>query len=157
MHKPLTYCAVAADNLCMSIDGGNTSVARWRRYGKDRLYVTAGEDIKVGYWDLVTGQGHPESPEHEDALVAAVKEWRAEQGMGEPDAPVHPSEPTPAVAVVPSAPLAVAPEHPVGLLREGTRLLRSREARQREPRRQQNRTQVTPFVARSAVSTGRAI
>jgi hypothetical protein len=47
------------------------TVARWRRYGKDRLYVTAADeakvgwwDAKVGWWDLVTGEGHPESPEH---------------------------------------------------------------------------------------------
>jgi hypothetical protein len=55
------------------------TVARWRRYGKDRLYVTAADEAKVGWWDLVTGEGHPESPEHASALGAAVAEWTARQ------------------------------------------------------------------------------
>jgi hypothetical protein len=54
-------------------------VDRWKRYGKDRLYVTLPDETKVGFWDLVTGEGHPESPEHLPALRAAVENWRAEQ------------------------------------------------------------------------------
>jgi hypothetical protein len=29
-------------------------VNRWRRYGKDRLYVETPAGNKVGFWDLVT-------------------------------------------------------------------------------------------------------
>ena len=45
---------------------------RWRRYGKDRLYVTRADGTKVGYWDLLTDEAHPESPEVADLLAAAV-------------------------------------------------------------------------------------
>jgi hypothetical protein len=33
-------------------------VVRWRRYGKDRLYVTAADGTKLGYRDLLSGQDH---------------------------------------------------------------------------------------------------
>src|SRR4051812_48973677 len=62
------------------------TVNRWKRYGKDRLYVTAAGETKIGFWDLLTGEGHPESPEHALALEAAVAVWKAEQ-----DAPIQPS------------------------------------------------------------------
>jgi hypothetical protein len=66
------------------------TVNRWRRYGKDRLYVTAADgETKVGWWDLITDEGHPATPEHEDALVAAVEGWKSE---------------------TPSAPLSVVPD-----------------------------------------------
>jgi hypothetical protein len=45
---------------------------RWRRHGKDRLYVTRVDGTKVGYWDLLTDEAHPESPELADLLAAAV-------------------------------------------------------------------------------------
>ena len=54
-------------------------VNRWRRYGKDRLYVTTDDgETKIGWWDLVTDEGHPETPEHADALVLAVEGWKAD-------------------------------------------------------------------------------
>lgn len=54
-------------------------VNRWKRYGKDRLYVTSGLDTKVGYWDLATNEAHPETPEHLQALLRAVENWRSSQ------------------------------------------------------------------------------
>jgi hypothetical protein len=45
---------------------------RWRRHGKDRLYVTRVDGTKVGYWDLLTDEAHPETPELADLLAAAV-------------------------------------------------------------------------------------
>lgn len=58
----------------------NVVVNRWKRYGKDRLYVTLPIDTKVGFWDLINGEAHPESPKHLPALLAAVKGWQASQG-----------------------------------------------------------------------------
>jgi hypothetical protein len=55
------------------------TVTRWKRYGKDRLYVTAADGTKVGYWDLVTDVGSPDSPESASALHAAVTAWKADQ------------------------------------------------------------------------------
>jgi hypothetical protein len=41
--------------------------------------VTGPDETKVGFWDLVAGEGHPESPEHASTLEAAAKRWEAEQ------------------------------------------------------------------------------
>lgn len=57
-------------------------VSRWKRYGKDRLYVTFGEDTKVGFWDLATDAPHPETPDHLPALLRAVEDWRSSQDVG---------------------------------------------------------------------------
>jgi hypothetical protein len=54
-------------------------VDRWRRFGKDRLYVGRGDDVKVGWWDLITDEGHPEHPEDAAALAQAVADWKAER------------------------------------------------------------------------------
>jgi hypothetical protein len=62
-------------------------VDRWKRYGKDRLYVTLPDETKVGFWDLVTGEGHPESPEQLPALRSAVENWKAEQDADALSAP----------------------------------------------------------------------
>ena len=71
-------------------------VARWRRYGHDRLYVTGPDDIKVGWWDLKTDEGHPENPENFDVLTAAVVGWKANQDVVDPqpapEAVVEPDE-----------------------------------------------------------------
>lgn len=56
-------------------------VNRWKRYGKDRLYVALPDETKVGFWDLVAEEGHPESPEHLPALRAALENWKAEQDV----------------------------------------------------------------------------
>lgn len=75
-------------------------VNRWRRYGKDRLYVTQPDESKVGWWDLVTGEAYPESPEHLPALLAAVEQWNTERvadadALDTSAAPADVSEPTP--------------------------------------------------------------
>jgi hypothetical protein len=54
-------------------------VTRWRRYGMDRLYVTRGDDVKVGWWDLKSAEAHPEAPEHMTLLMDAVKGWPTNQ------------------------------------------------------------------------------
>jgi hypothetical protein len=45
---------------------------RWRRHGKDRLYVARSDGTKIGYWDLLTDEAHPETPELAGLLAAAV-------------------------------------------------------------------------------------
>lgn len=54
-------------------------VTRWRRYGKDRLYVAQPDGGKVGWWDLATGEAHPESPDALSALTTTVSGWLADQ------------------------------------------------------------------------------
>ncbi len=63
----------------------NLVVDRWKRYGKDRLYVSTPDGVKVGFWDVLTGEAHPESPENLSALLQAVENWKGGQ-----DAPVGP-------------------------------------------------------------------
>lgn len=54
----------------------DAQVVRWRKYGKDRLYVTAGEGIKLGHHDLMTGLDHLAEVGHADAFQAALAAWR---------------------------------------------------------------------------------
>ena len=63
---------------------------RWRRWGKDRLYVERADGAKVGYWDLAEDVGHPESAECNAILVTAVTRWRSSFGEAEPDPQVSP-------------------------------------------------------------------
>lgn len=57
--------------------GVRVGVTRWRRYGKDRLYVKDADGVDLGWWDLLSDSGHATSPEAEAALAAAVSAWRA--------------------------------------------------------------------------------
>lgn len=87
---------------------------RWRRYGKDRLYVKDDESgTDVGWWDLVTDEPHPATPELHPVLAEAVARWRAEQaaaqGVQAPAADpsgvvTGPSGPTPDESPVVSVP-----------------------------------------------------
>ena len=63
-HEPMRADDEAAEDAFVLL--------RWRRHGKDRLYVTRADGSKVGYWDLLTDEGHPETPDLADLLAAAV-------------------------------------------------------------------------------------
>ncbi len=66
---------------------------RWRRFGKDRLYVESSEGLKVGFWDLLTDTGHPASPEDEPALTAAITSWKSQMSQPEATAPAQGTQP----------------------------------------------------------------
>jgi len=51
------------------------TIARWRRYGNDRLYVALADGSKVGYWDLVTDEPHPETAAFAEVLTQAHEAW----------------------------------------------------------------------------------
>lgn len=98
-------------------------VTRWRRYGKDRLYVKDDESgADVGWWDLVTDEAHPATPDLHSALAEAVTRWRAEQSSAPAD---HAQAPAPSgvlraksdppTAAVPDVPPVVSapPEPPL--------------------------------------------
>jgi len=63
-HEPTRTDGEAAEDVFVLL--------RWRRHGKDRLYVARADGRKVGYWDLISDEGHPESPDQADLLLAAV-------------------------------------------------------------------------------------
>jgi hypothetical protein len=53
----------------------DVTIARWRKFGRDRLYVTLTDGTKVGYWDLVADEAHPERPEQTGLLESAYAGW----------------------------------------------------------------------------------
>jgi hypothetical protein len=55
----------------------DVTIARWRRSGQDRLYVAHTDGMKLGYWDLVTDEPHPERPELAAMLEASYVRWTA--------------------------------------------------------------------------------
>jgi len=65
----MTHEFVRADGKS---EGDEFVLLRWRRHGKDRLYVARADGSKVGYWDLLTDEAHPETPDLADLLAAAV-------------------------------------------------------------------------------------
>ena len=99
----------------------SVAVTRWKRYGKDRLYVSHADGGKVGWVDLATGEEHPEEPQQAAPLTAAVEAWRATQQVAGntdaalPDQPTTPEQhsPAPPVSVLaPPMPLpAASPGH----------------------------------------------
>ncbi len=56
---------------------GALQVVRWRKYGKDRLYVNDEAGLRIGWVDLLTGQVTIENRELTDAFHAVVAAHRA--------------------------------------------------------------------------------
>src|SRR3954452_1105680 len=54
-------------------------VVRWRRYGKDRLYVNDAEGRRLGWVDVITGAITVEVPEQRAAVEAAAVQAPAAQ------------------------------------------------------------------------------
>jgi hypothetical protein len=49
----------------------------WRRYGHERLYVTAEDGAKLGYLDLKSDEARNVPPDRTDEFLAAVRTWKA--------------------------------------------------------------------------------
>jgi hypothetical protein len=73
-------------------------VERWRKYGKDRLYVNDEAGQRVGWVDLLTGAETLEVPSQRDAFDAALATYRVGGENLLPAAPM-PSEQTAQVEV----------------------------------------------------------
>ncbi len=54
---------------------------RWRRYGKDRLYVVARDGSSLGWHDLVTGETHYADPGRTRLMDSTVTQWRERAGL----------------------------------------------------------------------------
>lgn len=52
---------------------------RWRKYGKDRLYVNAADGTRLGWRDLLTGADNLEPAASADVYYAVVNAWLDEQ------------------------------------------------------------------------------
>jgi hypothetical protein len=60
------------------------TITRWRKYGRDRLYVARADGTRLGYWDLVTDEPHPDRPELMVVLESIYLLWAAEFGAADP-------------------------------------------------------------------------
>jgi hypothetical protein len=82
-------------------------VERWRRYGKDRLYVNTADGDRVGWLDLQSGDVVLEQEELRAAFEQAVAAHRpADPGQ---DATSRQSAPPPPAAPSPASPRTTAP------------------------------------------------
>jgi len=66
------------------------TTTRWRKYGKDRLYVTADDEMRIGWRDLITGEDHLEQTALAAEYAAAVSEWIAANSESELPPPTTP-------------------------------------------------------------------
>jgi hypothetical protein len=109
--------------MSTGVDVSDVIVTRWRRYGKDRLYVTDADSGKLGWHDLLTGMTEITTPALADAVHAAVARWLAQQPaeLARPPASparpgVHPEpadcEPTPPAAESATPPQPEIPQPP---------------------------------------------
>ncbi|GAB2776317.1 NERD domain-containing protein [Nocardioides salsibiostraticola] len=87
-------------------------VKRWKRYGKDRLYMTSDGETKIGFWDLTTDQAHPESPQHLTAIVAAYQDWKAEQTVDSSRPSATRAAEAATTGLLADSPISAAPTRP---------------------------------------------
>lgn len=57
----------------------DAAAVRWRKYGKDRLYVNAADGARLGWRDLLTGADNLEPGASADVYYAVVNAWLDEQ------------------------------------------------------------------------------
>jgi hypothetical protein len=57
----------------------DVTIGRWRKFGRDRLYFARADGTKLGYWDLVTDEPHPDRPELTGLLETAYLLWTTER------------------------------------------------------------------------------
>ena len=79
---------------------GDLQVSRWRKYGKDPLYVNDEAGLRIGWVDLLTGDATIEQPAQSDAFRAAVAAHHGGTATDVADsrptaAPPHPAVPLP--------------------------------------------------------------
>jgi hypothetical protein len=74
---------------------GEPQVSRWRRYGKDRLYVNADTGERIGWVDLVTGTQALEDASGAEEFQIAVAGFCAAHGLPRPTDGAPPGVPEP--------------------------------------------------------------
>jgi hypothetical protein len=99
------------------------TVKRWRRYGKDRLYVNLPDGGRVGWLDLQTGQRTLEREDLQAAFEDALRTHASDEAKDPTSAPAvserpeAPAPPDPADGPMPSpsAPGAGTPQEPFAI------------------------------------------
>jgi len=87
----------AAGGVAIVTGMGDLRVLRWRKYGKDRLYVNDEAGLRIGWVDLLTGDATIEQPAQIDAFRAAVAAHHAEAATEVADSVDTAAPPLPAV------------------------------------------------------------
>lgn len=92
----------------------HAQAVRWRKYGNDRLYVTAGDGTKLGHHDLLTGLDHLAEVGQAEAFHSALAAWRdTAAGQGPPAETEVAPAPFKAASPLLEVPVDVAPAPPV--------------------------------------------
>lgn len=66
---------------------GDIEIVRWKRYGKDRIYVKDAAGAELGWVDLLTGDRTVTAAEQRQAFDSAVNAWYVDTAMAEGTAP----------------------------------------------------------------------
>jgi hypothetical protein len=90
-------------------DVADLEITRWRRYGKDRLYVKDAVGNELGWVDLLTGARTVTDASQEPLFLTTVNDWYVESSTVMDSAPTAtipaPAEPEPAALVETDAPI----------------------------------------------------
>ena len=136
---------------------GDVTATRWRRYGKDRLYLTGSDGSDAGWVDLLTGEEHftpAQDPVTLRQVVAAFHRSTGSSGAGpDPRDVTAPNELTPAAAEVEAAAAAgqerVAAEPMWADLATHVPGQLARERAEAEAAAARDRSRVVAFLARA--------
>jgi hypothetical protein len=80
----------------------DATAVRWRKYGKDRLYVNGGDGARIGWRDLVTGEDHVEDREAAELFSTTVAIWLAHAGYSSAAIDAHSGVEAPAALPEPT-------------------------------------------------------
>jgi hypothetical protein len=80
----------------------DATAVRWRRYGKNRLYVNDGDGARIGWRDLVTGEDHVEDHEAVELFSTTVATWLERAGYSSAAIDAHPGVEPPAALPEPT-------------------------------------------------------
>lgn len=91
---------------------GDIQIVRWKRYGKDRIYVKDATGGELGWVDLLTGERNVAVPEQRDAFDAAVNAWYVDTAMPRDARPEGASAPDSDMPPAPGAQMLPQPSVP---------------------------------------------
>jgi hypothetical protein len=134
----------------------DATAVRWRKYGKDRLYVNGGDGVRIGWRDLLTGEDHLEDGEAAELFSRTVATWQAHAGYSSAsiaahsgvEAPAALPEPTVEADIVASVTCSESESEPAPETADDLADRRPGAAARAEAMRLKNERPVLTFVAR---------
>jgi hypothetical protein len=134
----------------------DATAVRWRKYGKDRLYVNGCDGVRIGWRDLITGEDHVEDGEAAELFSTTVATWHAHAGHSSAsiaahsgvEAPAPLPEPTVEADIVASVTCSESESEPAPETAEDLADRRPGAAARAEATRLKDERPVLTFVAR---------